>query len=177
MLFCFRAEDGILRHCVTGVQTCALPIYAVADIQNDDRVLPPPGKDAVTILDISDRMNPRIVASLALMNSVFGPPVNLAITPDETLALVANSMDWVQDGAAWKGVPGSDIFVIDLKSNPPALVSTVKAGRQPSGMAINRAGNLALVTNRADNSMSVLSFRGRGVKVVDTEAMGDQVAA
>src|SRR2546430_3730602 len=142
-----------------------------------NQLLSPPGKDAVIILDISDRMNPRIVASLALMNSVFGPPVNLAITPDESLALVANSMDWVQDGAAWKGVPGSDIFVIDLKANPPALVSTVKAGRQPSGMAINRAGNLALVTNRADNSISVLSIRGKEVKVVDTVAMGEQVSA
>src|SRR5215204_2430420 len=25
-LFFFQAEDGIRRHCVTGVQTCALPI-------------------------------------------------------------------------------------------------------------------------------------------------------
>ena len=84
----------------------------------------PPGKDAVAVLDISDRLNPRLVASLPLMNSVFGPPVNLAITPDESLALVANSMDWVQDGSAWKGVPGNDIFVIDLKSNPPMLIAT-----------------------------------------------------
>src|SRR5437667_12653662 len=74
----------------------------------------PPGKDAVSILDISDRMNPRIVARLALMNSVFAPPVNFAITPDESLALVANSMDWVQAGGAWKGAPGSDICVTDL---------------------------------------------------------------
>ncbi len=133
------------------------------------QVLSPPGKDAVTILDISDRMNPRIVASLALMNSVFGPPVNLAITPDESLALVANSMDWVQDGGAWKGVPGRDIFVIDLKANPPTLISTIKVGKQPSGMA--------LVTNRADNSISVLSIRGKEVKVVDTVAMGEQVSA
>src|SRR5260221_7149382 len=26
LLFCFQAEDGIRDHCVTGVQTCALPI-------------------------------------------------------------------------------------------------------------------------------------------------------
>src|SRR5947207_5279502 len=25
--FCFQAEDGIRAHCVTGVQTCALPIF------------------------------------------------------------------------------------------------------------------------------------------------------
>src|SRR5438034_10008740 len=28
MYFFFQAEDGIRFHCVTGVQTCALPIYA-----------------------------------------------------------------------------------------------------------------------------------------------------
>src|SRR5438034_11660595 len=28
--FFFQAEDGIRDHCVTGVQTCALPIYFVA---------------------------------------------------------------------------------------------------------------------------------------------------
>src|SRR5947207_4987598 len=40
-LFFFQAEDGIRLHCVTGVQTCALPIYpaqtgqALADPAND----------------------------------------------------------------------------------------------------------------------------------------------
>ena len=28
MGFLFQAEDGIRDHCVTGVQTCALPIYS-----------------------------------------------------------------------------------------------------------------------------------------------------
>src|SRR5260221_2514192 len=28
MLFFLQAEDGIRDHCVTGVQTCALPIFA-----------------------------------------------------------------------------------------------------------------------------------------------------
>jgi len=26
LFFCLQAEDGIRDHCVTGVQTCALPI-------------------------------------------------------------------------------------------------------------------------------------------------------
>src|SRR5260221_10172232 len=29
VFFFFQAEDGIRDHCVTGVQTCALPIYPV----------------------------------------------------------------------------------------------------------------------------------------------------
>jgi DNA-binding beta-propeller fold protein YncE len=176
---------GILTAlCLGAFVTPALAQHIIVGIDNkvswdtDGKLISsPPDKDAVVILDIKDREKPRLVATLPLMNSVFGPPVNLAITPDDGLALVANSLDWVQDNGKWKGVPGSDIFVIDLKASPPALIATVKGGKQPSGMAINRAGNLALVANRADNSVSVLSISGKEVKVVDTVAMSEQVSA
>src|SRR5215204_6861696 len=36
--FFFQAEDGIRDHCVTGVQTCALPILDVADRRGRDVV-------------------------------------------------------------------------------------------------------------------------------------------
>ena len=39
------------------------------------------------------------------MNTVIGPPVNLAITPAERLAIATDSMDRVLDGAVWKAVP------------------------------------------------------------------------
>src|SRR5258706_742014 len=177
-------KNFILAACLAAIVAPAYAQHMLVGIDNKvywdgegKALLSPPGKDAVAIYDIGDRMNPKLVASLPLMNSVYGPPTNLAITPDGSLALVANSMDWVQDGGAWKAAPGNDIFVIDLKANPPALIATIKAGKQPSGMAINRAGNLALVANRADNSITVLSIRGRDVKVVDTVAMGEQVSA
>jgi DNA-binding beta-propeller fold protein YncE len=128
----------------------------------------PPGKDTVSIIDIREPAKPRIVANLPLMNTITGPPVNLAITPDEHLALVANSLDWVKDGGVWKGVPDDKIYVIDLTVSPPVQIATVEAGKQPSGMAINRAGTLALVANRADDTVSVLSIDGKTVKVVDT---------
>ena len=136
-----------------------------------------PGSDTVTIVDIgTEPANPKIVASLPLMNSVFGPPTNLAITPNGQLALVANSMDWVADGAGWKAAPDNKLYVIDLTTNPPVRIDTVAVGKQPSGMAINRAGNLALVANRADNSISVLSIAGKQVKLIDTVTIGEQVA-
>ena len=140
-------------------------------------VIAPPGKDTVTIVDIKSPGAPKIVVSLPLQNSVFGPPTNLAITPDTGLALVANSVEAYQDGAAWKTRPDTKVYVIDLKASPPAQIATVEVGKQPSGMAINRAGDLALVTNRADNSISVLSIKGKDVKVTDTVAMGDSVTA
>jgi DNA-binding beta-propeller fold protein YncE len=138
----------------------------------------PPGNDLVAILDIgTDPGNPKLVAKLPLTNSVVGPPTNLMITPDGTLAIVANSLEAVQDGANWKQVPDNKLYVIDLTTDPPKLVDTITVGKQPSGLSINRAGNLALVANRADNSIGVLSIQGKTVKLVDTVPMGEVVSA
>jgi DNA-binding beta-propeller fold protein YncE len=171
--------------CTTTGQTgLGKPEYMVVGIDNkvtwgeDGKVQNlAPGKDAVTIVDIgTDPANPKIVTNLPLMNSIFGPPTNLAITPNGQLALVANSMDWAADGPGWKPSPDNKLYVIDLTTNPPARIDTVAVGRQPSGMAINRAGNLALIANRADNSISVLTIQGKQVKLIDTVTIGEQVA-
>ena len=50
----------------------------------------------------------------------------------------------------------------------PKAIATLEIGKQPSGMAINRAGTLALVANRADDTVSVLAINGKEVKLVDT---------
>jgi hypothetical protein len=114
------------------------------------RVPRPPRKDAVVIVDIARRDTPRIVGTLPLMNSLLGPPTNLAITPDDRVALVANSVEWVEEGGTWKPAPDNKLFVIDLQASPPQLVETVTVGKQPSGMAISKAGTLVLIANRAD---------------------------
>jgi DNA-binding beta-propeller fold protein YncE len=140
-------------------------------------VLTEPGKDEVVIIDIKNRQSPTIVATLRLMNTVIGPPTNLAIAPDESLALVANSLNYQPEGSGFKSTPDNRIYVIDLKSVPPKLIATVEVGKQPSGMAISRRGDLALVANRADNSISVLTITGRDVKLVDTISLGDTVSS
>jgi DNA-binding beta-propeller fold protein YncE len=140
-------------------------------------VLAPQGRDTVSVVDIgSDPLAPRTLVNLPLVNSVFGPPVNLAITPDEGLALVANSVNIVDEAGTLKQVPDNRLWVIDLAANPPQLIDTVTVGRQPSGLSINRAGNLALVANRADNSISVLRISGKKVELIDTVPMGEQVS-
>ena len=134
------------------------------------------GKDSVAIVDISNPEAPKIVANLPLMNSVFGPPTNPAITPDQKLAIVANSMDWQKDADDWKRVPDNKLYVIDLTTSPPSRIATVEVGKQPSELSVNKAGNLALIANRADNSISVLSIQGKEVKLIDTVPMGEQVS-
>ncbi len=165
----------------------ALPAQAqLMIIGNDDKAtwddagklqLLPPGKDTISIVDIgTNPESPRIIANLPLMNSIFGPPVNLAMTRDERLAIVANSVTYVKEGEVWKSVPDNKLYIIDLKSNPPKQIATVEVGKQPSGLSINAKGDMALVANRADNSISVLSIQGNTVKVIDTVPMGEMVA-
>ena len=135
-----------------------------------------PGKDTISFIDIADRENPKIIASLQLENSIFGPPVNLAVHPSGKLALVANSVHQTKDGDAWKPVPDNKIYVFDLEANPPKEIGTVEVGKQPSGLSISKKGDIAIIANRADNSLSILSISGKEVKLVDTVAMGDSVA-
>ena len=175
---------------VVGCAAFALPSESRAQLLitgNDEKVsfdentgktiTHPAGKDTVSILDIADPAKPKIIVNLPLMNTITGPPVNLAITPDRHLALVANSLDWVKDGDDWKGIPDNKIYVIDLTASPPTQIGTVEAGKQASGMAINRAGTLALVANRAEDSVSVLAIDGKNVKPVGTVSVATQPTA
>jgi DNA-binding beta-propeller fold protein YncE len=130
----------------------------------------------VLIVDLADPESPKVVASLPLKNSVVGPPVNVAIDPTGTVALVADSVDVAKDGEALKQVPDNKIYVIDLKANPPKLANTITGGKQPSGLSFSPDGKMALVANRGDNSVSVLSVDGTDVKVTDTVSFPDSVA-
>jgi DNA-binding beta-propeller fold protein YncE len=139
------------------------------------QVFLPPGKDTVSIIDITNREAPKIVASLPLMNSIIGPPTNLAITPDGRLAIVANALNWVQDGAGWKSAPDNRLYIINLATQPPRHIATVEVGRQPSGLAINPHGDLLLVACREDKSINVLAIQGDDVKLIDRVSVDDPV--
>jgi len=91
--------------------TSAAPFLIVGNDEKliwDDQgkpVLHPAGKDTVVILDLADPENPKTLATLPLKNSVVGPPVNLAIDPTNSIALVADSIDVTQDGDKLKMGP------------------------------------------------------------------------
>lgn len=143
----------------------------------DGQVNSPPGKDAVLVVDIANPAKPKIRTSLPLTNSLLGPPTNLQITPDGKLGLVANSVNNVQDGSAWKTVPDDKLYVIDLTANPPKLIDTVTVGKQPSGLMVSHKGDLALIGDRAGKSVSVVTIQGTSVKLVGEVPMDNEVAS
>jgi DNA-binding beta-propeller fold protein YncE len=143
-------------------------------------ILREPGKDTLSVIDISKPDAPQITATIPLMNSIAGPPTNLAISLSGEIALVANSLEPVIQGWGHRLEPDNKVFLIDLKANPPAVIGTITVGKQPSGIAISPKGDLALVANRADGTISVLSIHGKDVLVLDTVTVGasaDQVSA
>src|SRR5829696_10238633 len=135
-------------------------------------VLSAPGRDNVVIVDLAEPEAPKVIATLPLKNSIVGPPVNLAITPDGSLALVADSVDVIKEGEALKQVLDNKIHVIDLKASPPKLVTSLAVGKQPSGLDISPKGDQALVANRGDGTVSLLSIKGTDVSVTDTVTLG-----
>jgi DNA-binding beta-propeller fold protein YncE len=143
-------------------------------------VIQPPGHDTLSIIDMSKPAALSIVATIPLDNTIAGPPTNLAITPSRDIALVACSQKGEAKDNGFVTVPDDRLFVVDLKASPPAVTATVTLGKSPSGLAISADGKLALVANRGDGTVSVLSMAGKDVKVTDTVtvgAAGDAVAA
>ena len=124
-------------------------------------VPPNPRPDTVSILDLGVSP-PRIIAELAAPGGWSAPPQSVAVTPDESLALVASSAR--VDPADPKRTVFNDVLsVIDLKASPPAVIATLQTGRRAAGVSINRAGTLALVGNRAEGTVSVFTINGRTV--------------
>jgi DNA-binding beta-propeller fold protein YncE len=154
---------------LVGVPASAAPYMIVG---NDEKpgtdaqgkpIVNPTGNDTVVIFDLANPEDPKVVVSLKLENSIVGPPVNLAISPDNSIALVADSMTVTEENGTRKTTPTDKLFVIDLKANPPKLAQTVTVGKQPSGLSISPKGDMALVANRADGTISVLKIAGTNV--------------
>lgn len=177
---CAAAAFGLLS-LVSEPAAAQLMIIGNDEKQGYDANIHPAGHDTLSIVDVSNPAAPKITATIPLTNSIQGPPTNLAIHQSGDIALVANS---VIPGPEKDGKPtlvsDDKLFVIDLKANPPKQIATVSVGKKPSGLAIGPKGDIALVANRDDGSISVLSIKGKEVKLVDTIALGagpDQVSA
>lgn len=130
-----------------------------------------PAPDTVSIIDMG-ASPPRLVAEINVPASVVGPPSSVTIAPDESFALVTAATK-LDPADPKKTVPDNKVSVIDLKSSPPALLSTVEAGAGAAGVAINRAANLVLVANRSEGTVSVFTLAGKALTAAGKIQLGD----
>ena len=131
---------------------------------------PPP--DTLAIIDLKP-FPPKILAELDIPASVVGPPLSVAMTPDESLALVTAAMK-INPNDPTKQIPDNRLSVIDLQASPPKLIAALETGKGPAGVSINRQGDLALVANRAEGTISVFGIKGKEVTGLGAVQLGDE---
>lgn len=101
---------------------------------------------AVAVIDPATRKVTRKI-------SVGTVPIQLSATPDSRTLLVANQ------GSRSK--PGNTVSMIDLQTSK--LVKTVVTASGAHGVAVDREGRLAYITNTYANTVSVIDIKSRSV--------------
>jgi DNA-binding beta-propeller fold protein YncE len=130
-----------------------------------------PASDTVTIIDLAAKP-PKVIAELKAPTSVVGPPQSVAVSRDESIALVTGAIK-LDPADPKKTTANNQVSVIDLKSKPPAVIATVEAGAAPSGLSINPAGTLALVANRNDGTVSIFTIANKTLTAAGKVDFGD----
>ena len=141
-------------------------------VNGTTRVVATAPADTVTLIDLNARPA-TVVAEIAVPGSVVGPPLSVAITPDEGLALVTAAQK-VDPADPTKQTADNRLSVIDLKASPPAVIATLTTGKSPAGLSINRQGTLALVANREEGTVSVFTIQGKTVTSVGKVTVADE---
>ena len=129
---------------------------------------PPP--DSITIVDLG-ALPVKVLGTVSnVPGSVVGPPLSVAITPDESIALVASSSK-IDPADPTKLAPDDRVTVIDLKDRK--ILGTLNTGPGAAGIFITQDGKRAYVANRMAGSISILSIDGKQVKVLKTVPLMD----
>ena len=161
-----RVRQAALGSCLGWVVLLAPAAAEVAVSGNDGKATLANGvqvvpaevtPDTVSVIDLS-ASPPRVIGEVEAPTSVAGPPLSVAVAPDESFALVTAAQK-LDPADPRKYVADNRLSVIDLKARPPKLVETHVAGAGAAGVSINRAGTLALVANRNEGTVSVFSIR------------------
>ena len=143
-----------------------------AVLVNGANVVPAnPAADTVSIIDLGVSP-PKLIGEVKAPASVIGPPQSVAISRDETFALVTGAFK-VDPADPNKAIPDNKLSVIDLKAKPPAVIATLEAGLGAAGVSINNAGTLALVANRSEGTVSVFTVSGNKLTPAGKIQLGD----
>jgi len=143
-----------------------------AVLVNGNNVVPDkPAADSVNIIDLGSSP-PKIIGEIKAPASVVGPPQSVAVSRDESFALVTGAFK-VDPADPKKAIPDNKLSVIDLKAKPPAVIATLEAGLGAAGVSMNGAGTLALVANRSEGTVSVFTVAGNKLTPAGKIQLGD----
>jgi DNA-binding beta-propeller fold protein YncE len=129
--------------------------------------------DTATVLDLA-ASPPRIIAEIDdVPGSVVGPPSTLAISPDNRLVVVASSMKRDPTNPS-KMVFDDRLTVIDLTAKPPRVIDRLQAGQQATGVAFSPRGDIVLVANRGEGTISQFAVDGQKLTPIGKLSLGNE---
>lgn len=131
-------------------------------------------QDTLALVELKDEKL-RLHFDLVMPTSLVGPPASIAILPDKKYALVTAATKL--DPSDPNKVISSDLIsLVALGSGkePLKVVDSIALGAGPSGLAVNRAGDLALVPNRAGGTVSVVEIKGQKLTEKQKITIGDK---
>ena len=149
------------------------------------------GKDTLSFIDLG-ATPPRMLTSIEAPASVVGPPTSVAISPNGEIALVT-AAEKIDPADGTKRVWDDKLTVIDLTPlkastgkrildavrrapatvTPPKILSTLTVGKGAAGVSFNKSGTLALVANRGEGTISVVTIEGNKVAMAGKVDLGN----
>ena len=144
-------------------------------LDNGAQVAAKPMKpDTVSVIDLRS-YPPRITATFEAPGSVVGPPMAVAIAPDESWAIVTSATK--ADPAAPGGIgPDDRVSVIDLRASPPKITQSLTAGAGATTVRMSPDGSVALIANRTAGTISVFTIKDHALTAAGTVDLGNPKA-
>ncbi len=128
------------------------------------------GPDTLSVIDFG-QSPPKVVDTIEVPGSVVGPPMAVAISKDESFAIITSATR--ADPAGPAGIlPDDRVTVVDLTAHPPVIVQRLRAGAGATTVRVSPDGTLALVANRFAGTVSVFTIADRRLTPAGTVLVG-----
>lgn len=118
--------------------------------------------DTLSYIDLSHDV-PRVTWSIDVPFSDIGPPMAIAISHDARFALVTSSTR-ADPNAPDNTAPDDRLSVVDLTTSPGRVVQTLHAGAGASAVRLSPDGELAIVANRFEGTLSLFRVKGMALE-------------
>ncbi len=133
------------------------------------KMRPHPGLGTLSAFELSAG-SPQPLWQVPLEQTAVGPPTAIAVTPDGTLALVANPAT-IDPADLGKILRTSDLQVVVVAPNAPTGVAHVDLHHHPWSVAMAPDGRLAVTAN-GDGTVTLLRIVGADVTVIRDVPIG-----
>jgi DNA-binding beta-propeller fold protein YncE len=129
--------------------------------------------DTLSVIDLA-LYPPRVTATINVPGSVTGPPYAVAVTKDESFAIVSSATK-LDPADPKKIVPDDRVSLVEL-TGAPKVVQEVTAGAGATSVGISPNGSLVLVANRTEGTVSAFRLNSKKLEPLEKIDLGNPKA-